>query len=81
MSKTIMWAETDANGFEAECLFNEDSRSYEVLVCASGRRACRSESFPVGSEPVAGMDEADRARSVRISETLVREISRDLGDR
>ena len=81
MSKTIMWAETDAKGFESECLFNEDSRTYEVMVCASGRRLCRSESFIAHSDPLQGMAEADRLQSVRIAERLVVEIEHDLGDR
>ena len=81
MSKSIMWAETDAKGFEAECLFNEDSRSYEVMVCASGRRLCRSESFTAHSDPMQGMSEADRRQSVEIAERLVIEIEHELGDR
>ena len=80
MSKTIMWAETDAKGFEAECLFNEDQRSYEVMVCASGQRLCRSESFPVHAEPVPDMDEADRRQSIEIAERLTREVAQALGD-
>jgi hypothetical protein len=81
MSKSIMWAETDAKGFESECLFNEDSRAYEVMVCASGRRLCRSESFTAHRDPVQGMDEADRRQSVQIAERLVVEIEHELGDR
>ena len=81
MSKSIMWAETDAKGFESECLFNEDQRSYEVMVCASGRRQCRSESFAAHRDPMQGMDEADRRLSVAIAERLVVEIEHDLGDR
>ena len=81
MSKAIMWAETDAKGFESECLFNEDQRTYEVMVCASGRRLCRSESFTAHSDPMQGMDEADRRQSVQIAERLVVEIEHELGDR
>ena len=81
MSKSIIWAETDAKGFEAECLFNEDSRTYEVMVCASGRRLCRSESFPTHRDPSQGMDDEDRRRSVEIAERLVVEIEHELGDR
>lgn len=81
MSKTMMWDETDARGFESECLFNEDSRCFEVMVCTSGRGLCRSESFPATRDPAQGMDEEDRLRSVRIAERLVADIERDLGDR
>ncbi|WP_448192347.1 hypothetical protein [Azospirillum sp. sgz301742] len=81
MSKAIMWAETDAKGFESECLFNEDQRTYEVMVCASGRRLCRSESFTAHTDPMQGMDEADRRRSVQIAERLIVEIEHELGDR
>ncbi|CAO3409106.1 hypothetical protein [Azospirillum largimobile] len=81
MSKTIMWAETDAKGFESECLFNEDSRQYEVMVCASGRRLCRSESFPAHSDPMQGMTDEDRRRALECAERLVTEIEHDLGDR
>lgn len=76
-----MWAETDAKGFESECLFNEDSRSYEVMVCASGRRLCRSESFPAHCDPQQGMTDEDRRTAVAIAERLVVEIEHDLGDR
>jgi hypothetical protein len=80
MSKTVMWAETDARGFETECLFNEDSRTYEVMVCANEPRFCRSESFPVNAEPVPHMDEGDRSRSIRIAERLIKQIAHELGD-
>ncbi len=81
MSKSIMWTETDAKGFESECLFNEDSRTYEVMVCASGRRLCRSESFMAHTDPTQGMNETDRRQSVQIAERLVIEIEHELGDR
>ena len=81
MSKSIMWSETDAKGFESECLFNEDSRTYEVMVCASGRRLCRSESFSAHRDPQQGMTEEDRRTAVAIAERLVVEIEHDLGDR
>lgn len=80
MSKTIMWVETDAEGFEAECLFNEDQRAYEVMVCASGKQLCQSESFPARTEPVPDMDPADRRLSVEIAERLTREVAQALGD-
>lgn len=32
MSKAIMWAETDARGFQTECLFNEDNRDRKSVV-------------------------------------------------
>jgi len=81
MSKTIIWAETDAKGFESECLFNEDSRCYEVMVCASGRRLCQSEHFTAQTDPMQGITETDRLKSVRIAERLTVEIERELGDR
>ena len=81
MSKTMMWDETDAKGFESECLFNEDTRTYEVMVCTAGRGLCRSESFPARTDPAREMDEADRRQSVLIAERLVAEIERELGDR
>ena len=80
MSKTMIWTETDAKGFESECLFNEDSRSFEVMVCSSGRALCGSESFPAAIDPTHGMGEEDRRRSVMIAERLVADIERDLGD-
>ena len=80
MSKTIMWAKTDAKGVETECLFNEDSRTYEVMVCAKGPWLCRSESFPVDAEPVLDMDDADRHQSIRIAERLTKEIVHALGN-
>ena len=81
MSKTVMWAESDVQGFEAECLFNEDSRTYEVMVCAKDPWLCRSESFSVQAEPVAGMDDADHVRSFLIAERLIKDVSHALGDR
>ena len=81
MSKIMMWTETDAKGFEAKCQFNEDLRSYEVMVCAKDNSRCRSESFPVQSEPVSGMSEADLNASVRIAENLTVDIEQALGDR
>lgn len=79
MSKTIMWAEIDARGVETECLFNEDSRTYEVMVCAKGPWLCRSESFPVEAEPVLGMDDVDFLRSIRIAGRLVANVRHSLG--
>ncbi|MCW2242186.1 hypothetical protein [Azospirillum canadense] len=80
MSKTMMWDETDSKGFESECLFNEDSRSFEVMVCTSGQAVCRSESFLAAIDPAQGMGEEDRLRSMMIAERLVADIERDLGD-
>ncbi|MBY6264185.1 hypothetical protein EI613_20000 [Azospirillum sp. 412522] len=80
MSKAIMWVETDARGFETECLFNEDNRSYEVLVCARGLGVDRSESFPVVEDPGLGMSPADLHRSIRLADRLVSEMDRSLGD-
>ncbi|AWK88189.1 hypothetical protein [Azospirillum thermophilum] len=80
MSKTMMWAETDAQGFESECMFNEDQRSYEVMVCAKGRGFCLHESFPVQAEPMPDMHAEDRRRSIEIAERLTREVAHKLGD-
>lgn len=80
MSKMMMWAETDMRGFTAECLFNEDARTFEVLVSASGPWLCRSDSFPCGCEPVPDMAEADRDQSIALAERLIREVAQDLGD-
>ena len=80
MSKAIMWAETDARGFETECLFNEDTRSYEVLVSAKGLGIDRAESFPVVEDPGLGMSPADLDRSIRMADRLVSEMDRSLGD-
>ena len=80
MSKTMMWAETDVKGFETECLFNEDTRTYEVLVCAKGPWVSRSESFPVNAEPVLGMSQSDFHVSVQIAGRLVAEVEQTLGD-
>jgi hypothetical protein len=40
VSKIMMWTETEAKGFEAKCLFNEDLRFYEVMACAKDNRLC-----------------------------------------
>ncbi len=80
MSKAIMWAETDARGFETECLFNEDTRSYEVLVCAKELGLDRAESFPVVEDPGLGMSPADLQRSIHTADRLVSEMDRSLGD-
>ena len=80
MSKAIMWAETDARGFQTECLFNEDNRSYEVLVCARTMGVDRAESFPVIEDPSLGMSADDLHRSIRLADRLVSEVERSLGD-
>ncbi|BAI74334.1 hypothetical protein AZL_a08030 (plasmid) [Azospirillum sp. B510] len=85
MSKAIMWAEADARGFETECLFNEDNRSYEVLVSAKGLGAKglgigRAESFPVVEDPGLGMSPADLHQSIKLADRLVWEMERSLGD-
>lgn len=80
MSKAIMWAETDAHGFQTECLFNEDNRSYEVLVCARAMGVDRAESFPVVEDPGLGMSADDLHRSIRLADRLVSEVERSLGD-
>ncbi|WP_042689659.1 hypothetical protein [Azospirillum sp. B506] len=80
MSKAIMWAEADARGFETECLFNEDNRSYEVLVCAKGLGIDRAESFPVVEDPGLGMSPADLHQSIKLADRLVWEMERSLGD-
>jgi len=80
MSKAIMWAEADARGFETECLFNEDNRSYEVLVTAAGLGLDRAESFPVVEDPGLGMSPADLHRSIKLADRLVWEMERSLGD-
>lgn len=80
MSKAIMWAEADARGFETECLFNEDNRSYEVLVTATGLGLDRAESFPVVEDPGLGMSPADLHRSIKLADRLVWEMERSLGD-
>ncbi|HYG86574.1 MAG TPA: hypothetical protein VD978_09975 [Azospirillum sp.] len=80
MSKDIMWTQADAKGFEAECLFNEDSRVYEVIVCCPDAKHSRSENFPAHAEPVPEMDEADRVHSMRVAERLIRDVEHELGD-
>lgn len=80
MSKAIMWAESDVRGFETECLFNEDNRSYEVLVTAKGLGIDKAESFPVVEDPGLGMCPGDLARSIKLADRLVWEIDRSLGD-
>jgi hypothetical protein len=51
------------------------------MVCASGRRLCRSASFPAQSDPMQGMSDDDRQRAMQCAERLVTEIEHDLGDR
>ena len=80
MSKAIMWAESDARGFETECLFNEDNRSYEVLVSAKGVGVDRAESFPVVEDPGLGMSPTDLDRSIKLADRLVWEIDRSMGE-
>ncbi|WP_114395534.1 hypothetical protein [Oleisolibacter albus] len=80
MSKTVMWSEIDAKGFESTCFFNEDPRSYEVMVCATGQRLCRSDSFPANTEPHQGMAQDDLHQSITVAGRLVTEIEHLLGD-
>lgn len=75
MSKTLMWIEDEADGVTAECLFNEDSRTYEVTVCTGLPCLSRSESFPAHAEPVWGMGDEDRDLSLRVAERLVADVS------